>query len=138
RSDAYNAHAFTPEGYYRTGDLVRLTRAGDVVVEGRCKDQINRAGEKIAAPEIEDLLCRHPSIIDAALIAVPDPYLGERSLGFLVTDGWTPKLPDIHAHLRKQGVAEYKLPDAIRVMDRLPTTRIGKLDKRALLRLVTG
>jgi 2,3-dihydroxybenzoate-AMP ligase len=60
RAREHNARAFTPDGWYRSGDIVRLDRAGNLVVEGRAKDLINRGGEKISAEEVEDLLLAHP------------------------------------------------------------------------------
>src|SRR5690606_10803907 len=76
--DGANARAFTEDGYYRTGDVVRRTPEGYLVVQGRATDHINRAGEKISAEEVEEHLLAHPSVFDAAIVAVPDPYLGER------------------------------------------------------------
>lgn len=127
----HNRTAFTSDGFYRTGDLVRLTDFGGLVVEGRHKDQVNRAGEKIAAAEVEALLCQHHTVEQAALVGVPDPYLGERSWAFIVS----PQPPDpavLLAHLRQQGLAAYKLPDRFQFLTSLPKTAIGKIDKRQL------
>lgn len=75
---------FTPDGFYRTGDLVRQGPDGLLQVMGRVKDQINRGGEKFAAAEIEQLLQQHPAVQQAALLSVPDEYLGEKSLAVVV------------------------------------------------------
>src|SRR5690606_4345369 len=64
-AEEHNAKAFTPDGIYRTGDVVRMTPEGNLVVEGRAKDQINRGGEKIAAEEVENHLLAHPAVFDA-------------------------------------------------------------------------
>lgn len=131
RDAAHQAH-FTEDGFYRTGDRVRQLSSGHLVVAGRHKDQINRGGEKIAAPEVEAQLLAHPSIVDAALIALPDPYLGERSCAVVVGRGRLPPAAALRRFLRESGLAEYKLPDRFEGVDRLPRTAIGKLDKQTL------
>lgn len=65
-------------------DKVKLSSEGYVIVTGRAKDQINRGGEKIAAEEVENQLLHHPAVHDAALIAISDEYLGERSCAVIV------------------------------------------------------
>ncbi|WP_437971854.1 (2,3-dihydroxybenzoyl)adenylate synthase [Sorangium sp. So ce260] len=132
KADAHNAKAFTRDGFYRTGDLVRRTTSGYLVVEGRAKDQINRGGEKIAAEEVENHVLAHPAVRDAALVAMPDERLGERSCAFLVPRGQQPAAREINAFLRERGVAQYKVPDRIEWLDALPTTSVGKVDKKAL------
>ncbi|WP_438020926.1 (2,3-dihydroxybenzoyl)adenylate synthase [Sorangium sp. So ce315] len=134
RADAHNAKAFTRDGFYRTGDLVRVTPAGYLIVEGREKDQINRGGEKIAAEEVENHVLAHPAVRDAALVAMPDAHLGERSCAFLVARGQPPPARELNAFLRERGVAQYKVPDRIEWLDALPTTSVGKVDKKALRR----
>ncbi|KGC03273.1 (2,3-dihydroxybenzoyl)adenylate synthase [Burkholderia multivorans] len=129
---AHNARAFTPDGFYRTGDRVRLTASGHLVVEGRAKDQINRGGEKIPAEEIENLLLAHPGVVDAALVAMPDPYLGERSCAYVIRGRPAPAAADLVRFVRGQGVAAYKVPDRIEFVDVFPKTPVGKIDKRAL------
>ncbi|MFC7610626.1 (2,3-dihydroxybenzoyl)adenylate synthase [Teichococcus aestuarii] len=85
--DAANARSFTPDGFYRTGDVVRRLPGGYLVVQGRAGDHINRAGEKISAEEIEDHLLAHPNVFDAAVVSVPDEFLGERSCAFVIPQG---------------------------------------------------
>lgn len=137
RAQAHNARAFTADGFYRTGDIVRRLADGYLVVEGRAKDQINRGGDKIAAEEIEHHLLAHPSVLDAAVIAVPDPYLGERSCAFIVPRGTPPRTMDIMRFMRERGLATYKVPDRIEWITRLPKTGVGKIDKRALRAQIT-
>jgi 2,3-dihydroxybenzoate-AMP ligase len=142
RAAEHNAKAFTPDGFYRTGDLVRMTKAGYFVVEGRAKDQINRGGEKIAAEEIENHLLAHPCIHDAALVAMPDAYLGERSCAFVVlrdstlTTQQSPKAKDLLRFLHERGLAAYKIPDRIEFVAALPQTKFGKVDKKTLRQLI--
>ncbi|MEI7345491.1 (2,3-dihydroxybenzoyl)adenylate synthase [Dickeya chrysanthemi] len=134
RSPAYNHQVFDAEGFYCSGDLVIQQADGYLQVVGREKDQINRGGEKIAAEEIENLLLRHPSVINAALVAVPDPMMGEKSCAFLVTREPL-KAAALRRHLREQGIADYKLPDRFEQLPTLPETAVGKVDKQRLRQL---
>ncbi len=132
RAEAHNARAFTPEGFYRTGDLVRRTPSGHLVVEGRAKDQVNRGGEKVPAEEVEHLLLAHPAVVDAAVVAMPDAHLGERSCAFVVCrDGGLRPLA-LQQFVRAQGVAAFKVPDRIEFVAVLPKTPVGKIDKQQL------
>lgn len=133
-SAEYNARVIDAEGWYCSGDLVRRDGDGYLRVVGRVKDQVNRGGEKIAAEEIEDLLRRHESVLDAAVVAMPDALLGEKTCAFI-----TCRVADLHAvalrkHLRALGVAEFKLPDRVEIVQRLPLTAVGKIDKQSLRR----
>ncbi|MBL8509834.1 MAG: AMP-binding protein, partial [Chitinimonas sp.] len=131
-ADEHNARAFTADGYYRTGDLVRRLPSGHLTVEGRAKDQINRGGDKVAAEEVENHLLAHPAVHDAALVAMPDAYLGERSCAFIVTRGVTLRPVELMRFLRERGVAQYKIPDRIEFLAEFPKTGVGKVNKRAL------
>ncbi|MFI6344279.1 (2,3-dihydroxybenzoyl)adenylate synthase [Streptomyces sp. NPDC050560] len=128
----YNRRAFTPDGFYRSGDLARLTEDGDLVIEGRIKETIIRGGDKVAAGEVEDLLLAHPGVAAAAVIGVPDPFLGERICAFLVAAGAEVPLADLKKSVHARGVADYKLPDVVRYLPELPLTPLGKVDKKAL------
>ncbi|MCP5732510.1 AMP-binding protein, partial [Klebsiella pneumoniae] len=79
----HNRNAFTVDGFYRTGDLVRINAAGNIIVEGRSKEQINRGGEKIATEEVEQVLNQHPQVIQSALVSMPDAMLGEKSCAYI-------------------------------------------------------
>ncbi|RJL27237.1 (2,3-dihydroxybenzoyl)adenylate synthase [Bailinhaonella thermotolerans] len=138
RVPEHNARAFTPDGFLRTGDLVRLTPRGDMVVEGRVKDVINRGGEKVAAGEVEDLLVTHPAVREAAVVAMPDAVMGERACAFVVPRGAPPALEELRSHLRGQGLADYKLPDRLELIGALPLTKVGKVDKAALRGIAAG
>lgn len=129
KADDYNRTAFTSHGYLRTGDLVRISARGDMIVEGRIKDVINRGGEKIPAGELEQQLEAHPDIKEAAVIAVPDPVLVERTCAFITTGPQVPSPPEIRDFLRRAGLAEFKLPDRVEVIDVLPRTSLGKVNK---------
>lgn len=132
RAAKHNKTSFTKDHYYRMGDLVRLTSEGNVVVEGRIKEQINRAGEKIAAAEIEQKLIDHPQIESCAVVAVKDERLGERTCAFIITDNKQITLTNIRDFLKQQGMALYKLPDQLEHLTSWPLTSVGKIDKRRL------
>jgi 2,3-dihydroxybenzoate-AMP ligase len=130
----HNARSFTEDGFYRTGDVVRMTRTGHLVVEGRAKDQINRGGEKIAAEEVENHLLAHPLVHDASVVAVPDPYLGERTCAYVILRAGAepPKPAALKRFVRERGLAAYKVPDRVEFVDAFPQTGIGKVSKRDL------
>ncbi|CAH1228752.1 2,3-dihydroxybenzoate-AMP ligase [Paenibacillus allorhizoplanae] len=133
RAEAHNAKAFTADGFYRTGDLVKVNEAGYIVVEGRAKDQINRGGDKIAAEEVENHLLSHPSVFDAALVSMPDTFLGERSCAFIIPRGQqTLSATELKSYLRTRGLASYKIPDRIQFVETFPQTNVGKVSKKAL------
>lgn len=132
RAPLYNKHAFTDEGFFRTGDQARLTQANELVIEGRIKDVIIRGGDKVSADEVEGLLLAHPAVYQAAVVPVPDSYLGERIFAYVVPNGEPPDLATLKRALRQRGVANYKLPDRLEVVDRLPLTGLGKIDKKML------
>ena len=134
----HNSMAFTPDGFYRTGDIVRLTEHGYIVVEGRAKDQINRGGEKIAAEEVENHLIAHPAVLDAAVVSMPDKYLGERTCAFVVTEGEAPKALALKKFLRERGLAEYKIPDKVQFVDAFPVTGVGKISRNELRRALAA
>ncbi len=127
-----NARAFTDDGFYRTGDRVQQLPGGYLVVQGRAGDQINRAGEKISAEEIEDHLLAHPAVFDAAVVSIPDDYLGERSCAFVIQQGEPIKGPALKAWMRGRGLAAFKVPDQVVFVDSFDTTAVGKISRREL------
>jgi 2,3-dihydroxybenzoate-AMP ligase len=133
RADAHNAKAFTADGFYRTGDIVRRDDGGNLMVEGRAKDLINRGGEKISAEEIENLLLAHPAVQEAAAVAMPHPVLGEQTCAYLVLRGGeTLDLAALCAYLEERRVARFKWPERLEYLDALPVTNVGKVDKKKL------
>ncbi len=129
---AANARSFTEDGFYRTGDVVRRTPEGYLVVMGRTTDHINRAGEKISAEEVEDHLLAHPAVFDAAVVSVPDDYLGERICAFVIPDGAAPRGVELKAWMRKRDIADFKVPDQIVFVDDFAVTAVGKVSRREL------
>ncbi|MGV7963154.1 (2,3-dihydroxybenzoyl)adenylate synthase [Photorhabdus tasmaniensis] len=133
-SPQHNQQCFDSNGFYCSGDLVIMAPDGYLQVVGREKDQINRGGEKIAAEEIENLLLRHPDVVYAALVAIPDSLMGEKSCAFVVLRKPI-KAVVLRRYLREQGIADYKLPDRFEPVPSLPITPIGKIDKQQLRQL---
>ncbi|MEU5692038.1 AMP-binding protein [Actinosynnema sp. NPDC020468] len=139
RAGPYNAGVFTPDGFFRTGDLVRALPSGHLVVEGRIKDVVNRGGEKVPATELEDLILAHPDVAQAAVIGLPDELLGELVCAVVVAgEQGPPKLKALKAHLTALGVARFKLPDRLVVVDAFPLTAVGKISKRELVDRLSG
>lgn len=136
RAEEHNARTFTPEGFYRTGDLVRLTEGGNIVVSGRAKEQINRGGEKIAAEEVENHLLAHEAVRDAAVVSMPDQYLGERTCAFVIARADPPKGRELISFVRERGLAGYKVPDRVEFVDEFPHTGVGKISKKELREVI--
>ena len=131
-----NLKDFTKDGFYKSGDKVRITSDGNIQVRGRIKEQINRAGEKIMASEIESYLNSHPDIQDSSLVPVKDETFGERSCAFIISENRDLKLSHIHEFFKTLGIARYKMPDQLEFIDFWPLTSIGKVDKRKLSKIV--
>lgn len=133
RPDERQATAHLPGGWYRTGDVVRELPGGDLVVEGREKDVINRGGEKIGADEVENLVRACAGIADAAAVAMPDPELGERVCVYVVPEhGAVVALAEVRAAMLAAGVAHIMMPDRLVAVATLPLTAVGKVDKVGL------
>ena len=127
---ALNADAFTPDGYFRTGDLASVGPDQAVTIRGRVKDVINRGGEKISAREVEDLIFEHPAVREVAVVAMPDPVLVERVSAYVVLEpGSTLTLAEISSHLQARRIARQKIPEQVTVVDHLPKTASGKVQK---------
>jgi non-ribosomal peptide synthetase component E (peptide arylation enzyme) len=139
---AITAESFTSSGFFRSGDLVRTVRIDGrdhYIFEGRMKDNINRGGEKFGAEEVENIVMRHPSITDVRVVAMPDPFLGEKACAFIIPKPGRP-LPSVAGlgdFLQRQGLAKFKLPERIEAIAEFPVTRVGKVDKQALRRMIS-
>jgi 2,3-dihydroxybenzoate-AMP ligase len=134
RNPEQNALAFTSDGFYRTGDIVERDERGFIRVVGRSKDQINRGGEKIAPEELENALLTHAGVHNVSVVGIDDEVLGERVKAYLI-----PRTPESAAELtlgklrqflRDKGLATFKLPDVVEVVNEFPYTAVGKVSKR--------
>jgi mycobactin salicyl-AMP ligase len=129
-----NVRCFDSDGFYRTGDLVRRFADGYLEVTGRVKDVILRGGETVSAAELEEHLRTHPAISSAAAVALPDPYLGEKICAAVVFAGTPIALAELNDYLDQRGMATHARPDTLVEMTALPTTAVGKIDKKAIAR----
>jgi non-ribosomal peptide synthetase component E (peptide arylation enzyme) len=128
----YDAAAFTADGWFRSGDLGMLDEQGYLHIVGRCKDMILRGGMNIYPQEVEALLHLLPGISSAAVVGVPDARLGERACAVVVPKGDPPTLAEVGAFLDEHGLARFKHPEFLVLIDNLPINAGGKLDKGLL------
>ena len=128
------ARALDEEGWYYSGDLCRMDEAGYIKITGRKKDIIVRGGENISSREVEDILLQHPKIHDACVVAMPDERLGERSCAYVVLKAphHSLSLEEVVAFFSRKRVAKYKYPEHIVVIEKLPRTTSGKIQKLLL------
>ncbi len=121
------------DGWAHFGDLGYVDEEGYLHVTGRLKDTIIRGGTNINPVEVEDLLRALPSVRDACLVGRPDIDLGERAVAFIVAaPGSVPTHHHLLTHLEREGLARYKWPEDMRLVDALPIGSTGKLDRQAL------
>jgi acyl-coenzyme A synthetase/AMP-(fatty) acid ligase len=119
-------------GWFHTGDLGRFDADGNLTIVGRLKEVIIRGGDNVSPSEIEALLRSFPDIAEVAVIGVPDPVLGERVCACVVPSaGRMPELEALRLRLREQGLAPFKLPEKLLLLDSLPLVG-DKVDRRAL------
>jgi long-chain acyl-CoA synthetase len=128
----------THEGWYHTGDVLRYGERDDIWFVGRKKDLIIRGGSNIVPLEVEHVLLEHPAVLDVAVVGVEDPDLGQRVAAFvrLAGSGGDCVMEDILGSARAQ-LADYKVPESLHVIDAIPRNALGKIDRRALLHLLT-
>ncbi len=137
-SPEHNETAFTSNGFYRTGDLVRMHPSGNLIVEGRIKDTINRGGEKISAEEVENHILAFPKLTNCAYVAMPDPVLGEKACLFaVIKSGQTLTLDELNNFLvNERKIAKFKLPERLEIVDQLPVTHVGKINKKEIRKII--
>jgi acyl-CoA synthetase (AMP-forming)/AMP-acid ligase II len=128
---------YADDGWAHFGDLGYIDEDGYVHVTGRLKDTIIRGGSNINPLEVEEVLRLMPGVHDVCVVGVPDRDLGERAAAVVVTaPGSAVTFEDLVAHLQREGLARYKWPERLRLVDALPVGGTGKVDRRALRDLV--
>jgi 2,3-dihydroxybenzoate-AMP ligase len=138
KAPEYNRKAFTADGFYRTGDVVRMYKGRYLAVAGRIKDTINRGAEKISAEEVENHILAHPIVENCAYVAMPDRILGEKGCAFVLTkQGQDLTLTALCTFLTEErSIAVHKLPERLELVREFPLTKIGKIDKKELRRII--
>jgi 2,3-dihydroxybenzoate-AMP ligase len=139
RNETENTENFADGGWFYTEDVLARREDGNLEVYGRIKDTIIRGGENIYAPGIEEEIIEHPKVANVAVIGMPDERLGERPGAFveLVADAETMTLDELSNFLDEQGVAVFKRPERLEILDALPRTEVGKIEKQELLDRIT-
>lgn len=130
-ADAEQTAAAIRRGWFRTGDLATVDADGWLTIVGRIKDIIIRAGENIAAADVEGVLEAHPDVAQAVAVGYPDPLVGERVSAFVVTRAPF-DLATCRAWFERRGVARFKTPERVVRVDELPLLSAGKPDRAAL------
>jgi non-ribosomal peptide synthetase component E (peptide arylation enzyme) len=134
RNEAENAENFDDEGWFYTEDVLRQNEDGNYEVFGRMKDTIIRGGENIFAPGLEDVIIEHDSVQNVAVIGMPDERLGERPCAFIELepgeDSFT--LAELSTFLEDRGIAVFKHPERLEIVDEIPRTEVGKIAKVSL------
>jgi cyclohexanecarboxylate-CoA ligase len=128
---AHNVDAFDADGWFRTGDLATIDGEGWLTIVGRVKDVIIRGGENISTAEVEHVLEAHPDVRQAVAVGYPDELMGERVAAFVVGAS-SFDVETTRAWFETRGVARFKTPERVIVVDALPTLSTGKPDRDAL------
>ncbi len=133
RAPEQNHGIMTGEKWLKLSDLGRFDEQGNLIIVGRIDDVIIRGGQNIYPEEIEALLVDHPKVQNVAIIGMPDPVMGQKSCAYVVprsNEMFT--FEEMVAFLKDKGIAPYKLPERLEIIDKLPVTGGGKLDRKAL------
>ena len=135
---AFTRECYTDDGWFMTGDRARVDEAGYVRITGRTKDLVIRGGENVPVKEVEDVLARHAAVRSVAVVAAPDERLGEIGYAYVVLEGEeTFTLHDMREHLEQAGVTRQFWPERVELLDELPMTPSGKVQKFKLRERVT-
>jgi non-ribosomal peptide synthetase component E (peptide arylation enzyme) len=130
RDSSLDETSFLPGGWFLTGDIGRIDTDGYLTITDRKKDVIIRGGENIASKEVEDILARHPSVAEAAVVGMPDEKYGERVCAFVVLQpGASLDLTEVQQHFITEKVARQKTPERIIVVPDFPRAMSGKVKK---------
>ena len=121
------------EGWFRTGDLASFDSEGRITIKGRCKDIIIRGGQNIHPFEIENILLRHPKVLKTAVVGMADTEMGERVCACVVLkSGEEFNFSEMVQFMRDQGIASFKIPESLQIINDLPLVGGIKVDKKRL------
>lgn len=124
--------AIDDKGRFITGDLARMDDDGYIRLTGRVADVIIRGGMNISAVEVESMLLEHPAVKDIAIVSMPDDRLGEKCCAYVVPSGESDEAPTVASlaeFLGERGIAKYKYPERVEIVDELPRNPTGKVEK---------
>lgn len=138
RAPERNRNLFSEDGFLKTGDKGMITTEGNLVILGRVREQINRAGENVIPEEIESFIRRWKYCKEVAVIGVDDAELGEAICAVIVKEEKEGNLEDLRAFLSTLKIARYKYPDRLVYMEKLPYVNVGKVDKKELKKMIVG
>jgi acyl-CoA synthetase len=129
-----NAEFIDPDGWFSTGDIGVIDEDGYLTITDRVKDIIIRGGENVSAAEVEQLLAHMKGVAEVAVVAAPDERMGEHGCAFfrMQPGGEVPTMDELRTHLQEAGLARQKWPEEIRIVDELPRTPSGKIQKFVL------
>ncbi|MBI2934845.1 MAG: AMP-binding protein [Chloroflexi bacterium] len=132
------SHGWTSDGWFQMGDLGKWDGKGNIAIVGRKKDMIIRGGQNIYPVEIENLMILHPKVGSIAVVAMPDPIMGERACAFVVPKpGQTLAFEEMVAFLIEKNIAKFKIPERLEIIDRFPMVAADqKIDKKLLQQIV--
>jgi acyl-CoA synthetase (AMP-forming)/AMP-acid ligase II len=134
-----DAAAFDEEGWLRTGDLAEVDDDGYLTITGRLKDVIIRNGENVSALEVEDVLLRHPDVVDVAVIGLPDRRTGERVCAVVVArPGARVDVAAVAEHCAAQGMPRQKVPEQVELVEAIERNPMGKALKEELRQRILG
>ena len=137
--NGYGAESFTADGWFNTGDVAIGSPEGYFVIADRTKDLIKSGGEWISSVDMEAAIMAMEQVMEAAVVAIPDPKWQERPLACVVLrSGSTVTVDDVRAHLETTGFARWQLPERLEIIDAVPKTAVGKFDKKVLRARFTG
>ena len=132
---AVTESCYVDGGWFTTGDRARIDADGFIRITGRTKDLLIRGGENVPVKEIEDVLIRHPNVRTAAVVGAPHERLGEVGCAFVVADGEPPTMGELRDHFERAGVTRQFWPELLHVLDEMPMTPSGKVQKFKLREL---
>ena len=133
------AFATDEDGWFDTGDIATMDESGYIRITSRAKDIVIRGGENVPVVEVEELLYRHGAVRDAAIVAMPDPRLGERGCLFVtLRPGESLDFESMQRHLEAQQLARQYWPERLEIIDEMPRTPSGKIQKYKLREIAAG
>ena len=132
---AFTAVCYADGGWFMTGDRARMDSDGFIRITGRTKDLLIRGGENVPVKEIEDVLIRHPKVRTAAIVGAPHERLGEVGCAFVVAEDEPPTMAELRDHFEQAGVTRQFWPEQLHILDEMPMTPSGKVQKFKLREL---